>query len=320
VDHPLHRDLPHLTPRPVQVEDVVLDYGGRRALDGVSLDVGAGEIVGLLGPNGSGKTSLFRILCTLLAPTAGRARVAGFDVVAEYRPARRRIGVVFQSPALDRKLTARENLRHQGRLYGLSGRALRERVEAGLAWTGLRERARDLVGEFSGGMRRRLDLARGLMHGPELLLLDEPTESLDPGARRDFWDLLEDRQRRHGLTVFLTTHSMEEGERCDRVGILASGRLVAMGTPSELKSQIRGDVVTAETPDPEALAADVEARFGGSATALPGAVRTERERGHEFVARLAEAFPGRIDSLRVGRPTLEDVFAHVTGRSFREDE
>jgi ABC-2 type transport system ATP-binding protein len=316
VDHPIHGHLPDLN-APLRIEGLSLDYGARRALDGVSFSAAPGEIVGLLGPNGSGKTSLFLVLATLRRPSAGRAEVFGIDVAADPAGVRRRIGIVFQSPALDRKLTAEENLRHQGRLYGLGGAALRGRIAEGLATAGLTDRARDRVETLSGGFRRRLDLARGLLHRPDLLLLDEPTESLDPGARRDFWDVLLEARRRRGLTVLVTTHSMEEGERCDRVGILFSGRLAALDTPSALKEKIRGDVVIAETGEPEALADEIRARFGGEVAAVDGAVRIERENGPEFVARVAEAFPGRIASIRVGRPTLEDVFAHVTGRPFQ---
>ena len=302
----------------VQVEGLRHRYGDREALRGVSFDVRRGEIFGLLGPNGGGKTTLLHVLATLLEPTGGAARVAGADVVREPARVRRRIGVVFQSPSLDIHLTARENLRHHGHLFGLSGRPLAERVVAALERVGLEGRADERVKSLSGGLRRRLEVAKGLLHGPELLVLDEPTVGLDPGMRRELWDHLAELRERSRATVVISTHLMEEAERCDRVAILDRGELVALGTPAELKSEIRGDVIALEAEDPRRLAAAIAERFGAEAIVLDGLVRLERPDGAAFVPRLAEAFPGEIRSITVGKPTLEDVFVHRTGHRFWE--
>jgi len=293
----------------------------REALAGIDFDVAAGEVFGFLGPNGGGKTTLFRILATLARPTAGSVRVFGHGLAAEARQIRRLLGVMFQSPGLDLQLTVRENLVHQGHLHGLSGKTLAGRIDAGLDRFGLTERSGQKTKELSGGLRRRVEIAKALLHAPRLLLLDEPSTGLDPGARRDLWETLE-ALRREGVTVLLTTHFMEEGDRCDRLALLDGGKIVAEGTPAALKGEVGGDVVTLTGPDPEGLARDVAARFPELSPSLrDGAVRLTRDRGHELVARLAEAFAGRFDSVTVARPSLEDVFLRQTGRRlFGEDE
>jgi ABC-2 type transport system ATP-binding protein len=288
----------------VDVDGLTHRYGDRVALADVTFSVRPGEIFGLAGPNGSGKTTLFRILSTAIVPAGGSARLAGLDV--RDGAVRRKIGVVFQAPSLDRKLTARENLLHHGHLYGLRGRELRSRIDEGLARFGVADRAGDLVEKLSGGLQRRVELAKGTLHRPEVLLLDEPSTGLDPGARRDLWDHL--RALTPGVTVLLTTHLMEEAERCDRLGILHRGKLVALGAPGELRSEIGGDVVTIRTRDPKGLCEAIRSRFGAAAEASDGAVRLSREQGHAFVSTLVEAFPGRIDAITVAKPSLEDVF------------
>ena len=290
----------------------------RKALQDVSFTVEHAEVFGLLGPNGGGKTTLFRVLSTLLLPSEGAARIFGLDVATQPAAVRRKIGVVFQAPSLDKKLTVLENLRHQGHLYGLHGKDLRGRCEEMLARVGLSDRAGELVEKLSGGMQRRVEVAKGLLHGPQLLLLDEPSTGLDPGARRDLWAHLKSLRDKESVTILLTTHLMEEAERCDRLGILSQGKLVALGTPEALKAKIGGDVVTITAKDPEKLREAIRAKFGGEPILLDGSVRFERERGHEFIARLVEAFPGEIDSVSVGKPTLEDVFVHQTGHRFWE--
>jgi ABC-2 type transport system ATP-binding protein len=292
----------------------------RTALQEVSFAVREGEVFGLLGPNGGGKTTLFRILSTLLLPTGGTARIFGLDVVAQPAGVRRRIGVVFQAPSLDRKLTVRENLTHQGHLYGLHGQSLRGRCDEMLARVGLGDRTNERVENLSGGQQRRVEVAKGLLHGPKLLLLDEPSTGLDPGARRDLWSYLQTLRDKDGVTVLVTTHLMEEAERCDRLGILSQGKLVALDTPEALKSKIGGDVISVATQQPETLRDGIQARFGGNPIVLNGSVRIERERGHEFVARLVEAFPGQIEEISLGKPTLEDVFVHQTGHRFWDEE
>ncbi|MFL6192811.1 MAG: ATP-binding cassette domain-containing protein [Thermoanaerobaculia bacterium] len=292
----------------------------RPALAGVDFDVMAGEAFGFLGPNGGGKSTLFRILATLARPESGTLRVFGADLASQAREVRRRLGVVFQNPSLDVQLTVRENLVHQGHLHGLAGRDLAGRIDAALDRFGLREREGQRAKELSGGLRRRVEIAKALLHDPRLLLLDEPSTGLDPGARRDLWETLE-ALRSQGVTVLLTTHFMEEGDRCDRLVLLDRGLIVAEGSPAALKAEIGGDVVTLAGPDPEALAREVAARFPELKPAMRDAsVRLEAARGHEVAARLAEALPGRIESVTVARPSLEDVFLLRTGRRLDDDE
>jgi len=300
----------------ISVRDLVHRYQDRTALNGVSFEVHPAELFGLLGPNGSGKTTLFRILSTLMVPSAGTAQVVGLDVVREPAALRRHIGVVFQAQSVDPKLTAYENLWHQGHLYGLRGPALKQRIEEILTRVGLLDRARDRVETFSGGMQRRIELAKGLLHHPEVLLLDEPTTGLDPGARRDLWQYLQILRDQEHVSVIVTTHLMEEAERCDRLAILNEGKLVALGTPTELTREIGGDVVLLEARDPEKLAERIRTMFHVDATVMGEHVRLEIENGHRFVPDVVEAFPGEIQALSVSKPTLEDVFIHRTGHKF----
>ena len=301
----------------ISVQDIVHRYDGRTALDGVSFDVRPAEIFGLLGPNGSGKTTLFRILSTLMKPTAGQAVIMGHDATKDPAALRREIGVVFQAQSVDEKLTAYENLWHQGHLYGLHGTALKKRIAEILGRVGLSDRAGELVETFSGGMARRVELAKGLLHHPSVLLLDEPTTGLDPGARRDLWQYLKILRDDEHVSVLVTTHLMEEAERCDRLAIFNEGKLVALGTPAELRNEIGGDVVLLEvTSDPADLAKRIQSRFSVPATVLGGRVRIEMQQGHRFIASAVEAFPGEIQSVSVSKPTLEDVFIDRTGHRF----
>jgi ABC-2 type transport system ATP-binding protein len=291
-------------------------YGTREALGGISLTVPPGEIFALLGPNGGGKTTLFKILSTLLHPTSGSARVFGHDTVRAQAAVRRTLGVVFQHPSLDPMLSVTENLTHHGRLYGLAGSVLRERSRVLLDRLGLTDRATERVARLSGGMQRRVELAKGLLHQPRLLLLDEPSTGLDPGARREFTRTLAELRETTGATIVLTTHILDVAERCDRVGILDRGRLVAIDAPDTLRASIGGDVVVMDAPDPEGLRARIAERFACAPVVLDGTVRIERPRGHEFVSEVAAAFPGETRSISVGQPTLEDVFVQRTGHRF----
>jgi ABC-2 type transport system ATP-binding protein len=301
----------------ISVQNVVHRYESRTALNGVSFDVGPAELFGLLGPNGSGKTTLFRILSTLMVPSAGRATIMGCDAAQEPARLRRQIGVVFQAQSVDRKLTAYENLWHQGHLYGLRGAALKKRIFEILTRVGLADRAKELVETFSGGMQRRIELAKGLLHHPGVLLLDEPTTGLDPGARRDLWQYLQMLRDEEHVSVLVTTHLMEEAERCDRLAIMNEGNLVALGTPEELKSEIGGDVVLLTAAhDAGVLAERIRARFHVDTTVLENQVRMEREGAHRFVTEVVEAFPGDIEALSVSKPALEDVFIRRTGHKF----
>jgi ABC-2 type transport system ATP-binding protein len=300
----------------ISVENIVHRYDRRTALDGVSFEVRRAELFGLLGPNGSGKTTLFRILSTLMVPSSGRAVILGSDVATDPSALRRKIGVVFQAQSIDRKLTAAENLWHQGHLYGLHGPALKSRMAEMLARVGLADRAREKAETFSGGMQRRLELAKGLLHRPAVLLLDEPTTGLDPGARRDLWQYLAILRDQEQVTVIVTTHLMEEAERCDRLAILSEGKLVALGTPAELKQEIGGDVILLDTPNAESLAERLRERFHVDAQVLEGQIRLERTNGHRFMTDLVESFPGEIDAISISKPSLEDVFIRRTGHRF----
>ena len=294
-------------------------YGDRLALDSVSLRVAPREIFGLLGPNGGGKTTLFRILSTLVRPTSGSARILGFDLRRDIGALRSRLGVVFQAPSLDKKLRVRENLAHQGHLYGLSGAGLRERIDHLLLEFNLRDRAHDLVETLSGGLQRRVEIAKSLLHRPELLLLDEPSSGLDPGARIDLWQTLYRLRDQQDVTVLLTTHLMEEAERCDRVAIIDHGRIVASGAPEALRAGIGGEVISARAKDATSLGERIAESLEVEVSVLNDEVRIEHPDGPGFITRLVEAFPGEIESVTLAKPTLEDVFIARTGRRLSEE-
>lgn len=331
---PLSAATASIVDQAVAIDQLTHRYPGspadRPALDGVTLTIRPGEIFGVLGPNGGGKSTLFRILATMQKPTSGSVRVFGADPVIASHRVRGMLGVVFQYPSLDLKLTARENLLHHGRLYGLGGKELSNRIDAALDAANLTDRAGEYVERFSGGMRRKVEIAKAMLHAPRLLLLDEPSTGLDPGARRDVWRQIETLRSVHGVTVAMTTHLMDEADRCDRLAILSAGRMVIQGTPSELKSMIGGDVVSLEAEPPgdmegvEALCRQIAEQFGpwqhGKPPAvIDGRIRIERQDGAAFVATLAGAFPGRVRSITVGRPTLDDVFMHMTGRAIGDE-
>ncbi|MEO8431340.1 MAG: ABC transporter ATP-binding protein [Acidobacteriota bacterium] len=297
----------------IEVENVSHSYGARRALTGVSFAVEEGRSVALLGPNGGGKTTLLRILATLLVPTSGTARIVGADVRTEPQKARKMLGVVFQSPGLDKKLTVAENLGYQARLTGIGHSERAGRIVRALEATGIAARRDEKVEKLSGGLARRADLARAFLARPRVLLLDEPTVGLDPSARRDFWQAASALRDEVGATILYTTHLTEEAQPADRVGLVDRGRLEAFDTPEALTASIGGDLVTVRGGDPEVLARGIEERLGWKAAAQDGAAVFEHPRGAEVVARLAEAFPG-LGSISVARPTLEDVFLRRTGR------
>jgi ABC-2 type transport system ATP-binding protein len=297
----------------VSVSELTHRYGERTALDKISFTVPEGRIFALLGPNGGGKSTLFRILSTVMAPSAGRASVAGFDVTAEPAQVRRLIGVVFQSQSLDRKLTVGENLRAQGYFFGLCGASLRDRIREVTTRLQLDGRIDDIVETLSGGLRRRVEIAKALLHRPRVLLMDEPSTGLDPAARRELWQYIADLRSLENATVLLTTHILEEADRADELVLLHQGRIVAAGTPDELKARVGGDVVVLETGDPATLEAGIASRFGARATASGTSLRVEIENGHRFIAEVVEAFPGAIQSVALHKPTLEDVFLDETG-------
>jgi ABC-2 type transport system ATP-binding protein len=300
----------------VSVSELTHVYpGGRKALDGLSFEVPPGALFGVLGPNGGGKTTLFRILSTALVPSSGKVMVAGSDLARAPEAVRRRIGVVFQNPSLDKKLTVWENVTFQGRLYGLSGSALSAKAEELLRRVGLWDRRSDICDRLSGGLQRRVEIAKGLLHAPEVLLMDEPTTGLDPGARRDVWAYLGE-LKKEGVTVLVTTHLMEEAERCDRLLLVHEGRKVADGTPAALRAEIGGDIILISTPDPEELARGLKEKLSMKAEVVGGVLRLERSDGPRFVGQVAESFPALISSITVGKPTLEDVFIRRTGHRF----
>ena len=315
----IKKSMPTTDSQPViAITDLTYRYGDRVALNGVSFAVHCGEIFGLLGPNGGGKTTLFRLLSTLLPPQTGQVRVFDCDVVAQRNEVRRQIGVVFQSPSLDKKLTVLENLRHHGHIFGLHGEPLRNRITELLERFGIADRANELTEKLSGGLRRRVEIARGLLHKPALLLLDEPSTGLDPRVRREVGDYLTELRDREGVTVLITTHIMEEAEQCDRLALLDCGQLVALDKPAVLKDRVGGDVISIRAHDADKLRGQIESRFAVKTSVVDRVIRIERSRGHEFVPALVEAFPGEIEAVSVGKPTLEDAFIHLTGHQFED--
>ncbi len=304
------------TSNQIEVKNLSHAYQTRRALDSVSFSVSCGEIFGLLGPNGSGKTTLFRILSTLMPVTSGTVCVLGHDLTTEVKAVRSLLGVVFQHPGLDGKLTVVENLRHHGHLYGLAGKSLRYRISELLERFGVADRAKERVELLSGGLQRRVEIAKAMLHSPRILLLDEPTSGLDVVGRRQLNDYLGALADTENILVLLTTHLLDDAEVCNRVGVLDAGKLVALGEPDELKAQVSGDVVLIECIDNEVLCAEMTERFDVSPVLTDNLLRVECERGHEFVRDLVAAFPDEIQSVRFGKPTLEDVFTKLTGNPF----
>jgi len=304
----------------IQISGVEHRYGDRTALAGVDLNVQPEAIFGLLGPNGGGKTTLFRLLSTLLPIQRGSIRICDRDVSTEPDAVRRLLGVTFQSPSLDRKLTVIENLRHQGHLYGLRGSDLESRITVALGRFGVADRSRQIVQTLSGGLQRRVEIAKGLLHDPRVLLLDEPSTGLDPGARQEMWGHLEALRRETGVAILVTTHLMDEAERCDALAIIDRGKIVAEGVPHELRSSIGGDCLTIRSREPQSLADKLKSEFGLEVLPLGDLLRIEREQGHLLVGELMERFGSEIQSISLGKPTLEDVFLARTGHRFEGGE
>src|SRR3954469_25678081 len=303
----------------VEIVHLAHRYGEREAIHDLSFSILEREIFAILGPNGSGKTTLFRVLSTLIPLQQGEVRILGRDLRREDFAIRGQLGVVFQSPSIDKKLTVMENVVHHGRLYGLGGRELRARADEMLARLGLADRRKELVEQLSGGLRRRVELATGMLHRPRLLLLDEPSTGLDPGARSDLWQYLEQVRDSDGVTVLVTTHLLDEAQRADRIAIMHAGNLAALDTPVALQAAVGGDAITIRTKDAATLAADIERQLSATAKVVDGSVRLEQANGHQWIARLVDAFPDRIESITLGKPTLEDVFIHFTGHRFWSD-
>ena len=304
----------------IEVFDLQKSFDEVEAVRGVSFEVAAGEVFGFLGPNGAGKTTTINMLCTLARPTAGSARVAGHDVVRERDDVRRHIGLVFQDPTLDGYLTAEQNLRLHAELYGVDSALVPDRMRQVLEMVGLWERRDATVMTFSGGMRRRLEIARGFLHSPRVLFLDEPTIGLDPQTRSSIWRYIAQLQEREEITIFMTTHYMDEAEFCDRIAIMDQGEIVVLDTPEALKAQVGADRVRIQTEDDDAAIAALAERFGIEATMSEGAVTFFVPSGEEFVPRLFAELGVAIRSVSVSRPTLDDVFMSHTGTTIRDAE
>jgi ABC-2 type transport system ATP-binding protein len=304
----------------VVVDELRKSFGDLEAVRGISFEVEAGELFGFLGPNGAGKTTSISMLCTLLTPTSGRAVVNGYDVVTQRDLVRRSIGLVFQDTTLDDILTAAENLRFHAVLYGTPHAEAVARMDQLLDMVGLRDRARDKVQTFSGGMKRRLEIARGLLHAPQVLFLDEPTIGLDPQTRNHIWAYVDDLRQRESTTMFLTTHYMDEAEQCDRIAIIDEGVIVAIDTPERLKASVGADAVTVATNDDVKARQEVAERLRVEGDLRPEGLRLMVENGEAFVPRLFEVITVGITNVNVRRPTLDDVFIKYTGRAIRDVE
>lgn len=303
----------------IEVEHLRHSYGEHRALNDVTFDIPRAEIFGLLGPNGGGKTTLFRLLSTLLPVQQGTVRILGIDVATAPAEVRPHIGVTFQSPSLDDKLTVAENLKHQGHLYGLSGKQLRDKSDRLLAQLGVGDRRLDRVGSLSGGLKRRVEIAKGLLHDPTVLLLDEPSTGLDPGARHDLWRYLRKLRDEQRVTILVTTHLMEEAEHCDRLGILDKGVLVALDTPANLRSSIGGECLDITGERLDDLAVNIEQRFHIQPIRIGNALRIQDSDGLKLLTELMPVFGEQIQSVSLGQPTLEDVFIDRTGHRFWDE-
>jgi len=304
----------------IEVENLSKHFGQLTAVDTVSFEVPEGEIFGFLGPNGAGKTTTIDILCTLLTPTSGRASVKGYDVVRQRNEVRRSIGLVFQESTLDEYLTAEQNLRFHAYAYGVPRGLREERISELLELVELSDRRKAKVRTYSGGMKRRLEIARGLLHHPQVLFLDEPTLGLDPQTRRHIWDYIQDLRQQDNLTIFLTTHYMDEAEICDRISIIDQGRIITLDTPDKLKDALGGDVVTLTAENNEAASLELKERYGLSPVIENGTIVFTIPQGEKFLPKLIGSFKSRLVSIGVHRPTLDDVFLKLTGHAIRDQE
>ena len=304
----------------IVVDGLVKRFGDLEAVRGVSFDVAPGETFGFLGPNGAGKSTTISMLCTLLTPTAGRASVAGFDIVRERMSVRQRIGLVFQDTTLDEYLTAEENLRFHAELYGVPRGEIKERLDRVFDMVDLSERRKSIVRTYSGGMKRRLEIARGLLHSPRVLFLDEPTVGLDPQTRSHIWSYINELKKREAITMFLTTHYMDEAEYCDRIAIMDNGEIVVMDSPEALKASVGADRVSITTSDDDEAIRLLREKFSIEAKRSEGVISFHVAGGEHFVPRLFAGLGLPILSVNVARPTLDDVFMKYTGRTIRDAE
>jgi ABC-2 type transport system ATP-binding protein len=304
----------------IDVRNLGRHFGARPAVAGVSFQVAAGELFGFLGPNGAGKTTTISMLCTLLRPTCGIARIDGCDVVRQRSAVRRAVGLVFQQPTLDESLSAEQNMRCHAYAYGVPAGVRERRIRELLTLVELWDRRAGSVRTFSGGMKRRLEIARGLLHQPRVLFLDEPTLGLDPQTRRRVWDYLAELRGRQQLTIFLTTHYLDEADQCDRIAIIDRGRIVALDTPEGLKRGVGGDRITLSTPDPQLVARELGMCYGITPQVVDGQVRFKVPGGEAFLPAFVLGFRHPLEAIGLRRPTLDDVFLHLTGRELRDQE
>ena len=303
----------------IKVHNLTKQFKTLTAVDNISFSVNEGEVFGFLGPNGAGKTTTINILCTLLSPTGGRAEIAGHDCTKDPDEVRAAIGLIFQDTTLDAGLTAYENLKFHAYLYNLDRKLTERRIDEMLAVVALQSRKHDLIKNFSGGMKRRLEIARGLLHYPRVLFLDEPTIGLDPQTRNTIWDFIDQLRKKEKITVFMTTHYMEEAENCDRIAIMDHGRIIALDTPPRLKEMLHGDIITLVTSDNQRAAREIERVFNKKTWAENDGVCIEAERGDEFIPKLLQALSVETRSVGLKKPTLNDVFLRLTGRTIRDE-
>lgn len=303
----------------IRVEDVAKNFNGLWAVDGVSFAVREGETFGFLGPNGAGKTTTIKILCTLLKPSRGRAWIADFDVLRSAKEVRRSIGIIFQDPSLDDRLTAYENLKFHAIIYKVPRKERSLRINQVLEMAELDNRRNSLVRTFSGGMKRRLEIARGLLHEPKVLFLDEPTLGLDPQTRNRIWDYLHTLRRTKNITFFLTTHYMDEAENCDRIAIIDYGKIIALDTPNNLKRRVKGDIVTVRTENDTLAQKELGEKYHVSVHCDSSGLHFEMASGEEFIPQLIKNAEVPITAVSVRRPTLDDVFLKLTGHEIRAE-
>lgn len=304
----------------IEVEEISKKFGSLVAVDKVSFNVKEGEIFGFLGPNGAGKTTTISMLCTLLKPTEGKASVNGYDVVKQRADVRRSIGLVFQESTLDEYLTAEQNLRFHAYAYKVPAREREQRITELLELVELTERRKSKVSTFSGGMKRRLEMARGLLHNPKVLFLDEPTLGLDPQNRRHIWDHINELRKKHNLTIFLTTHYMDEAENCNRITVIDHGRIVALDTPDNLKDMVGGDLVTLKAEDNGAAIIELKEKYKVEPIIEGDNIVFSVPQGEKFLVKLMKGFHNGLESISIRRPTLDDVFLKLTGRAIRDEE
>ncbi|MDP2718715.1 MAG: ATP-binding cassette domain-containing protein [Dehalococcoidia bacterium] len=304
----------------IEVKDLSKWFGQLNAVNNVSFNVAEGEVFGFLGPNGAGKTTTINILCTLLRPSGGSALVNGFDIIRHRNKVRSSIGLVFQDPTLDEYLTGEQNLRFHAYAYNVPGSIREKRINELLDLVGLSDRRKSKVQTYSGGMKRRLELARGLLHRPKVLFLDEPTLGLDPQTRRHIWEYIHKLRREDKLTIFLTTHYMDEAENCDCIAIIDNGQLIAMDTPDHHKDSLGGDLVTLKSENNDSAAVELKEKYNISPEIHNGNICFYVSQGEKFLPDFVRSFQNRLLSISIQRPTLDDVFLHLTGRAIRNQE